>query len=53
MKTTIFDAAAYLFDQESRDEYMRLAVESGDPDEVAEAVQTIARAIRLANARKG
>lgn len=39
-----FDAAAYLHDQESRLQYLRLSFESGDIADITEGIGTVARA---------
>jgi probable addiction module antidote protein len=44
MKTTAFDPAEYLDDEESIAEYLRLTCEDGAPAEIAAALGAVARA---------
>lgn len=48
MKSTTFDAAEYLDTPERQADYLALALESGDPDEVRDALSLIARARGMA-----
>jgi probable addiction module antidote protein len=48
MKSMIFDAAEYLDTPERQADYLALALESGDPDEVRDALSLIARARGMA-----
>jgi len=44
VKTYPFDAADYLTDEETIAEYLTLSLESGDPLEIVQALNTIVRA---------
>lgn len=48
MKSTTFDAAEYLDTPKRQADYLALALESGDPDEVRDALSLIARARGMA-----
>ena len=48
MKSIVFDAAEYLDTPERQADYLALALESGDPDEVRDALSLIARARGMA-----
>lgn len=48
MKSMTFDAAEYLDTPERQADYLALALESGDPDEVRDALSLIARARGMA-----
>lgn len=48
MKSTIFDATEYLDTRERQADYLALALESGDPDEVRDALSLVARARGMA-----
>ena len=49
LETTPFDPAEYLDDEESRLEYLRQSFASGDPDDIAEGVGTVARAMGMSH----
>ncbi len=48
MKSAVFDAAEYLDTIERQADYLALALETGDPDEVRDALSLIARARGMA-----
>lgn len=48
MKSVTFDAAEYLDTPERQADYLALALEGGDPDEVRDALSLIARARGMA-----
>jgi len=44
LKTTVFDAADYLNDEETISAFLTESLESGDPREIAQALGAVARA---------
>jgi len=44
VKTYPFDAAEYLTDEETIAEYLTISLESGDPREIVQALNTVVRA---------
>jgi probable addiction module antidote protein len=44
LKTTVFDEANYLIDEETISAYLKEALESDDPREIAQALGAVARA---------
>jgi probable addiction module antidote protein len=52
LKTTVFDAAAYLDNNEAIGAYLEDALTSGDPQFIARAIGTVARARGMAQIAK-